>query len=221
MNFLKSFKDQFAPLTSTMQPFLQNTVRPALSSLRENAKDYDLKSSEWTDPAAYAAHMKYLASRETPGSTKPFMTPGMTFQPRTQFGQQASAPLNISQQGRMYGQTQGDPNVAQQPPDFQYVRPGGSSGFMPQFQNPYGPQFADGGLTGTNNMAGMPVMPQQFQNPFGPQQPQQPQQPQNITIGGTPQQPGLPGLLSVGSQNPYPQGYTPIGQQPQNFFSLN
>jgi hypothetical protein len=48
-----------------------------------------------------------------------------------------------------------------------------------------------------------------------------PQQQQDISVGGTPQQPGLPGLLSVGSKNPYPQGYTPIGQQPQNFLSLN
>jgi hypothetical protein len=70
----------------------------------------------------------------------PFMTPGMTFQPRTQFGQQASAPLNLSQQGRTYGQTPGGPNMAQQTPAFQSVRPGGSSGFMPQFQNPFGPQ---------------------------------------------------------------------------------
>jgi len=70
----------------------------------------------------------------------PFMTPGLTFQPQTQFGQQASAPLNINQQGRTYGQMPGGPNMAQQAPAFQSVRPGGSSGFMPQFQNPFGPQ---------------------------------------------------------------------------------
>lgn len=70
----------------------------------------------------------------------PFMTPGMTFQPQTQFGQQASAPLNLSQQGRTYGQMLGGPNMAQQLPAFQSMHPGGSSGFMPQFQNPYGPQ---------------------------------------------------------------------------------
>jgi hypothetical protein len=79
-------------------------------------------------------------------------------------------------------------------------------------------RFADGGMTG---------MPAQFQNPFGPQQipvgqsMYNPRQSQDISVGGTPQQPGLPGLLSVGSKNPYPQGYTPIGQQPQNFLSLN
>jgi hypothetical protein len=75
--------------------------------------------------------------------------------------------------------------------------------------------FADGGMVS------------QFQNPFGPQQPmmgqqpQQPQQHQSIAVGGTPQQQGLPGLLSVGSQNQYPQGYTPMGQPQQNFLSLN
>ena len=111
----------------------------------------------------------------------PFMTPGMTFQPHTQFGQQASAPLNLSQQGRTYGQMPGGPNTAlragenpagpqyltfssngttympqqlrngntmyqpsgqplmQDPRDFNPVRSGGPSGFMPQFQNPYGP----------------------------------------------------------------------------------
>jgi hypothetical protein len=160
-------------------------------------------------------------------NTKPFMTPGLTFQPRTQFNQQASAPLNLSQQGRTYGQTPGGNNTVQSIPAFQYVRPGGSSGLMPQFQNPYIPKFADGGMTGMNNMNGMPGMPAQFQNPFGPQQipvgqsMYTPQQSQDITVGGTPQQPGLPGLLSVGYQNKYPQGYTPIGQQPQNFLSLN
>jgi hypothetical protein len=228
--------------------------------------------SSYANPAA--------GSQFTPN---PFMTPGLTFQPQTQFGQQASAPLNLSQQGRTYGQMPGGPNMAQQAPAFQSVRPGGSSGFMPQFQNPFGPQpqqpqqtntdllrrlgnplpgtpehklrypeigtpefeqlhgpganadaqrpresgpittmpigrFADGGMTG---------MPAQFQNPFGPQQipvgqsMYNPRQSQDISVGGTPQQPGLPGLLSVGSKNPYPQGYTPIGQQPQNFLSLN
>jgi hypothetical protein len=203
---------------------------------------------------------------------KPFMTPGMTFQPRTQFGQQASAPLNINQQGKTYGQMPGGPITAQQLPAFQYVRPGEAYGSVPQFQNPFAApeatsvntigadiarnallnrgfnqanvsgmnanqlaaelskinpresykivNFADGGLTGTDNMTGTTGMGQQFQNPFGPQQPQQPQ---SMSIGGTQQQqqPGLPGLLSVGAQNQYPQGYTPIGQPPQNLFSLN
>jgi hypothetical protein len=71
---------------------------------------------------------------------KPFMTPGLTFQPQTQFGQQASAPLNINQQGSTYGQMPRIPNMVHQHPVFQSVRPGGSSGFMPQFQNPFGPQ---------------------------------------------------------------------------------
>jgi hypothetical protein len=98
----------------------------------------------------------------------PFMTPGMTFQPRMQFGQQASAPLNLSQQGRMYGQMPGGPNMAQQVPAFQPVRPGGS---MPQFQNPYGPQTQQ---------------PQQYR-PMGQQPTQISQQPL--------QQAGLPALM--------------------------
>ena len=63
---------------------------------------------------------------------QPFMPPGMTLQPHMQFGQQASAPLNLSQRGQTYGQMPGGPNMAQQVPAFQSVRPGGSSGFMPQ-----------------------------------------------------------------------------------------
>ena len=85
--------------------------------------------SSYANPAA--------SSQFTP---KPFMTPGLTFQPQTQFGQQASAPLNINQQGSTYGQMPGIPNMVHQHPVFQSVRPGGSSGFMPQFQNPFGPQ---------------------------------------------------------------------------------
>jgi len=90
---------------------------------------------------------------QTPGSQftpKPFMPQSMMFQPHTQFGQQASAPLNISQHGQMYGQMPGGPNMAQppqQPAQPQQLRNtpspyqlGGSSGFMPQFQNPFGPQ---------------------------------------------------------------------------------
>jgi len=102
----------------------------------------------------------------------PFMTPGMTFQPHTQFGQQASAPLNLSQRGQMYGQTPGGPNMAHQVPAFQSVRPGGSLGFMPQFYNPYGPQPQQ--------------QPQQY-NAMGQQPTQISQQPL--------QQAGLPALM--------------------------
>jgi hypothetical protein len=128
----------------------------------------------------------------------PFMTPGMTFQPRTQFGQQASAPLNLSQQGRTYGQMPGGPNMAQQLPAFQYVRPGGSSGFMPQFQNPYGPQPQQrGGEMGLGDM-----MNEQLRNIYGPQT-QQPQPQQYRQMGQQPtqisqqplQQAGLPALM--------------------------
>jgi hypothetical protein len=125
------------------------------------------------------------------------MTPGMTFQPRTQFGQQASAPLNMGQQGRMYGQMPGGPNMAQQVPAFQSVRPGGSSGFMPQFQNPYGPQpqQSPGGEIGIGDF-----MRDQLRNIYGPQT-QQPQQyrqmgQQPTQISQQPlQQTGLPSLL--------------------------
>jgi hypothetical protein len=99
----------------------------------------------------------------------PFMTPGMTFQPRTQFGQQASAPLNLSQRGQTYGQMPGGPNMAQQVPAFQYVRPGGP---MPQFQNPFGPPPQQ--------------QPQQY-NAMGQQPTQISQQPL--------QQAGLPALM--------------------------
>ena len=214
------------------------------------------------------------------------MTRGVTFPPRTQFNQTASAPLNISQQGNTYGAPAPNSTLAFTPPPSQFksVQPGGAVGAVPTFQNPFTApatsftanneisaeiarnalinkgfaqgnvagmdanqlatemgrlnpgesfkivNFADGGLTGTNNMNGMTGMVPQFQNPFGPQQPpfgqsvytpQQQQQQRDISVGGTPQQPGLPGLLSVGSNNSYPQGYTPIGQQPQNFLSLN
>jgi hypothetical protein len=101
----------------------------------------------------------------------PFMTPGMTFQPHTQFGQQASAPLNLSQHGQTYGQMPGGPNMAQQTPAFQSMHPGGSSGFMPQFQNPYGPQ----------------AQPQQYR-----QMGQQPTQ-----ISQQPQQPDAAGIAAL------------------------
>jgi hypothetical protein len=225
-----------------------------------------------------------------PSNVNQFMTSGVNFPPRTQFNQTASAPLNISQQGNIYGApapVYSTLPVTPPPTQFKSVQPGGAVGAVPAFQNPFTApatsftsnntigadiarnallsrgftqanvagmnanqlatemgkfnpgesfkivNFADGGLTSTNNMNGMTGMVPQFQNPFGPQQPQQsqqsqqpqqpqqPQQHQSISVGGTPQQPGLPGLLSVGSQNPYPQGYTPIGQQPQNFLSLN
>ena len=128
---------------------------------------------------------------------QPFMPPGMTFQPHTQFGQQASAPLNLSQHGQTYGQTPGGPNRAQQTPAFQSVRPGGSSGFMPQFHNPYGPQPQQppGGEIGIGDF-----MRDQFRNIYGPQT-QQPQQyrqmgQQPTQISQQPlQQTGLPSLL--------------------------
>jgi hypothetical protein len=94
--------------------------------------------SAYGPPASLAPQTQTFGSQFTP---TPFMPPGMTFQPHTQFEQQASAPLNINQQGRTYGQMPGGPNMAQQTPAFRSVRPGGSSGFMPQFQNPYGPQL--------------------------------------------------------------------------------
>jgi hypothetical protein len=123
----------------------------------------------------------------------PFMTPGMTFQPRTQFGQQASAPLNLSQQGRTYGQMPGGPNTAQQVPAFQSVRPGGP---MPQFQNPFGPQQQPpGGEVDIGDF-----MRDQLRNIYGPQT-QQPQQyrqmgQQPTQISQQPlQQAGLPALM--------------------------
>jgi len=127
----------------------------------------------------------------------PFMTPGMTFQPHTQFGQQASAPLNLSQRGQTYGQTPGGPNMAHQVPAFQSVRPGGSSGFMPQFHNPYGPQPQPppGGEIGIGDF-----MRDLFRNIYGPQT-QQPQQynamgQQPTQISQQPlQQAGLPALM--------------------------
>ena len=126
----------------------------------------------------------------------PFMTPGMTFQPRTQFGQQASAPLNLSQQGRTYGQIPGGPNTAQQVPAFQSVRPGGP---MPQFQNPFGPQQQPPG----EEVGIGDFMRDQLRNIYGPQtqQTQQPQQyrqmgQQPTQISQQPlQQTGLPSLL--------------------------
>jgi hypothetical protein len=136
--------------------------------------------------SAYGPPASLAPQTQTPGSQftpTPFMTPGMTFQPHTQFGQQASAPLNINQQGNTYGQMPGGPNMAQQPPAFQSMRPGGSSGFMPQFQNPYGPQ----------------TQPQQYRA-MGQQPTQISQQPQ------APRQPdadGIAALLRSAMQNKY------------------
>jgi len=224
------------------------------------------------------------------------MTPGLNFPQRTQFNQQASAPLNISQQGNIYGAPTGTPFTPTAPTPFISVQPGGAigstgtPGAVSTFQNPFTTpalvptstatsfntlgadiarnallsrgftqanvagmnanqlatemgrinpgesykivNFADGGMTGMNNMNGMTDMVPQFQNPFGPQQipvgqsmynagQQQPKQHQSISVGGTPQQPGLPGLIPANRQNQYPQGYTPIGQQPQTFLTLN
>jgi hypothetical protein len=88
----------------------------------------------------------------------------------------------------MYGQMPGGPNMAQQVPAFQPVRPGGS---MPQFQNPYGP----GGEIGIGDF-----MRDQLRNIYGPQT-QQPQQyrqmgQQPTQISQQPlQQAGLPALM--------------------------
>jgi len=125
--------------------------------------------------SAYGPPASLAPPSQTPGSQftpTPFMPPGMTFQPHTQFGQQASAPLDINQQGRTYGQMPGGPNMAQQTPAFQSMRPGGSSGFMPQFQNPYGPQ------------------PQQYRS-MGQQPTQISQQPQ------APRQPDADGIAAL------------------------
>jgi hypothetical protein len=228
----------------------------------------------------------------TPSNVNSFMTPGLNFPPRTQFNQAASAPLNISQQGNIYGAPAPISTLPVTPPPTQFrsVQPGGATGAVPTFQNPFTTpalvptstatsfntlgadiarnallsrgftqanvagmnanqlatemgrinpgesykivNFADGGMTGMNNMNGMTSMVPQFQNPFGSQPipvgqsmynpgQQQPQQHQSISVGGTPQQPGLPGLIPANRQNQYPQGYTPIGQQPQTFLTLN
>ena len=118
--------------------------------------------STYGPPSSYANPV--AGNQFTPN---PFMTPGLTLQPRTQFGQQASAPLNINQQGRTYGQMPGGPNVAQ--PQF-----------MPQFQNPFGPQTQPqppGGEIGIGDF-----MRDQMRNAYGPQS----QQPQQYTPMGQP-----------------------------------
>jgi hypothetical protein len=156
----------------------------------------------------------------------PFMTPGMTFQPRTQFGQQASAPLNLSQQGRTYGQTPGGPNMAQQTPAFQSVRPGGSSGFMPQFRNPYGPQPQQppGEEVGIGDF-----MRDQLRNIYGPQS----QMPEPNSMAGLQAKYGMapgggnpafaatmeqrfpdPYMRQMAQQQQQPQQYRQMGQQP-------
>ena len=135
---------------------------------------------------AYGPPASLAPPNQTPGSQftpNPFMPAGMTFQPHTQFGQQASAPLNLNQQGRTYGQMPGGLNMAQQLPAFQSVRPGGSSGFMPQFQNPYGPQ----------------PQPQQYRQ-MGQQPTQISQQPQ---AQRQPDADGIAALLRSAMQNKY------------------
>jgi hypothetical protein len=122
--------------------------------------------------AANPGHPEYGTGTSSAPATQqsninPFMPAGMSFQPHTQFGQQASAPLNIGQQGRSYGQMPGGPNMPQQTPAFQSMHPGGSSGFMPQFQNPFGPQ----------------AQPQQYR-PMGQQPTQISQQPQQLDDAG-------------------------------------
>jgi hypothetical protein len=173
-----------------------------------------------------------------PANIKPFMTPGQTFQPHTQFGQTASAPLNLSQQGRTYGapdlyypNTVGV-DIARNALQTHGIDPAGmNANQLANMLHSINPResyrivgFADGGMTNPTP---------QFQNPFGPQQTpngprmnnpgpmQQPAfdprtQPQSVSVGGTPQQPGLPSLLSNNTQNQYPNGYTPIGQPQQN-----
>jgi hypothetical protein len=127
----------------------------------------------------------------------PFMTPGMTFQPHTQFGQQASAPLNLSQHGQTYGQMPGGPNTA--------LRAG---------ENPAGPQY----LTFSSN--GTTYMPQQLRNgntmyqPSGQPPMQDPREFNPVRFGG-------PSGSMPQFQNPYgpqpqaqPQQYRQMGQQP-------
>ena len=268
-----TFVNPFGPTTGTTTAPATKTIVPVGTT---------------TAPATKTIVPVGTTTTVVPEGANSFMTPGITFPPRTQFNQTASAPLNISQQGNIYGAPAPNSTLAITPPPtpFKSVQPGGAVGAVPAFQNPFTApatsftsnntigadiarnallnrgfaqanvagmdanqlatemgrinpgesfkivNFADGGMTGMNNMNGMTGMVPQFQNPFGPQQPpvgqsmyspqqQQRQQQQDISVGGTPQQPGLPGLLSVGSKNPYPQGYTPIGQQPQNFLSLN
>jgi hypothetical protein len=81
--------------------------------------------------------------------------------------------------------------MAQQTPAFQSVRPGGSSGFMPQFQNPFGPQ----------------------------QQPYQPPEPGMNYPGGSKDfydryPPGTPVQTQFQQQTQQPQQYRQMGQQP-------
>jgi hypothetical protein len=149
-------------------------------------------------PAAYNPLTAYgpplPQAQGTQFTPKPFMPAGMTFQPHTQFGQQASAPLNISQRGQVYG------HVPLPPLKGYGYAVGGMLNSAPQFQNPFGPQQT-------------PVGPRMY-GPGSTQQPvfDQRMQPQNMPMGGMPQQPGLPGLLPPTGQNSY-QGYTPIGPQ--------
>lgn len=117
------------------------------------------------------------------------------------------------------------PNVPGVPPTAPYAQQQPmmlGAMYQPQLQfgQMYGatPQYADNGMA---NPA------PQFQNPFGPQQPPNgqrmyspgPTQPQSVSVGGSPQQSGLPSLLSSNTQNQYPNGYTPIGPKQQNFIS--
>jgi hypothetical protein len=114
---------------------------------------------------------------------------------------------------------------------------GGMTDSTPQFNNPFGPQTQPqqvqpqngGGYNqqSGNVFGGFAPQPMQFQNPFGQQQPPNgqrmynpgPTQPQSVSVGGSPQQSGLPSLLSTNTQNQYPNGYTPIGPKQQNFIS--
>jgi len=208
-----------APLINSVTPFIRNTVEPAISSLRDNAKDWDWKSSEWTDPAQYAAYMAATgnpyAQSYTSDGIKSYSHSAVPYGTRTLFNQQATDPITGTE-GKRYA--------------F-----GGMTDSTPQFNNPFGPQPqqmqppSGGGYNQQNSnvFGGFAPQPTQFQNPFGPQQPPNgqrmyspgPTQPQSVSVGGSPQQSGLPSLLSSNTQNQYPNGYTPIGPKQQNFIS--
>ena len=134
----------------------------------------------------------------------------------------------------LFGQQATDPITGTEGKRYAF---GGMTDSTPQFNNPFGPQpqsqsqpQPQGGVynqQSSNVFGGFAPQPTQFQNPFGPQQSTNgqrmyspgPMQPQNLYVGGNPQQSGLPSLLSTNTQNQYPNGYTPIGSNQQNFIS--
>jgi len=156
-----------------------------------------------------------LAAAAAGQPVKSYVYSGDPFATNTLFGQQATSPIEGTQ-GKRYA--------------F-----GGMTDSTPQFNNPFGPQPqqmqppSNGGYnqSSSNMFGGFAPQPMQFQNPFGQQQPPNdqrmyspgPVQPQSVSVGGSPQQSGLPSLLSTNTQNQYSNGYTPIGPKQQNFIS--